>query len=41
VQEAEGSLLFEAVARERLVKTSGWKRLSICCGDLKKDVKIS
>jgi hypothetical protein len=32
--EAEESPLLEAVARERLVKTAGWKRLSRCCGDL-------
>jgi hypothetical protein len=33
-REAEGSPLLGAVARERLVKTAGWKRLSGCCGDL-------
>jgi hypothetical protein len=33
-REAEESPLLEAVARERLVKTAGWKRLSGCCGDL-------
>jgi hypothetical protein len=32
--EAEESLLLEAVAKEQLVKTAGWKRLSGCCGDL-------
>jgi hypothetical protein len=32
--EAEDSLVLEAVAREGLMKTSGWKRLSGCCGNL-------
>jgi hypothetical protein len=27
-------LLLEVVAKERLLKTAGWKRLSGCCGDL-------
>jgi hypothetical protein len=31
--EAEESLLLQAITRERLVKTAGWKRLSGCCGD--------
>jgi hypothetical protein len=31
--EAEESPLLEAVTRERLVKTVGWKRFSGCCGD--------
>jgi hypothetical protein len=31
--EAEESSLLEAVAREQLVKTAGWKRLSGCCGN--------
>jgi Ser-tRNA(Ala) deacylase AlaX len=34
-REAEEPPLLEAVARERLVKTVGWKRLSGCCGDLR------
>jgi hypothetical protein len=33
-REAKESPLLEAVARERLVKTAGWKSLSGCCGDL-------
>jgi hypothetical protein len=33
-REAEESPLLEAAARERLVKTAGWKRLSVCCGAL-------
>jgi hypothetical protein len=32
--KAKESSLLEAVARERLVKTAGWRRLSGCCGDL-------
>jgi hypothetical protein len=32
--EAEESPLLEAVTRERLVKTAGWKRLSVYCSDL-------
>jgi hypothetical protein len=32
--EAEKCLLLEPVARERLVKTASWKKLSGCCGDL-------
>jgi hypothetical protein len=28
------NLHLEAVARERSVKTAGWKKLSRCCGDL-------
>jgi hypothetical protein len=32
---AEESPLLEAVARERLLKTAGWIRLSGCCGDLR------
>jgi hypothetical protein len=31
VWEAEESPLLEAVARERLMKTAGWERLSGCC----------
>jgi hypothetical protein len=34
VCEAEEFLLLEALGRERLVKTPGWKRLSRCCDDL-------
>jgi hypothetical protein len=34
MREAAESPLLEAVTRERLVKTAGWKRLSECCGDL-------
>jgi hypothetical protein len=33
-REAEESPLLEVVARERPVKTAGFKRLSVCCGDL-------
>jgi hypothetical protein len=33
-REAEESLLLEAAARERLVKTAEWKSLSWCCSDL-------
>jgi hypothetical protein len=33
-QEAEESPQLEVVARERLVKTPGWKRLSGCCSEL-------
>jgi hypothetical protein len=33
-REAEESTMLEAAARERLVKTAGWKRLCGCCGDL-------
>jgi hypothetical protein len=32
--EAEESTLLEALTREQLVETRGWKRLSECCGDL-------
>jgi hypothetical protein len=31
--EAEESPLLEAVTRERLVKTEGWKKCSVYCGD--------
>jgi hypothetical protein len=34
VREAEQTPLLEAVSKERLVKTGGWKRLSGCCCDL-------
>jgi hypothetical protein len=34
MQEAEESPLIEAIARERLVKIAGWKRLSWCYCDL-------
>jgi hypothetical protein len=33
-REAEESPLLESVARERMMKTEGWKRLSGCCGNL-------
>jgi hypothetical protein len=32
--EAEKSPLLEAVTRERLAQTAGWKRFGVCCGDL-------
>jgi hypothetical protein len=34
MREAEESPLLEALARERLLKTIGWKKLSGGCGDL-------
>jgi hypothetical protein len=33
-REAKESSLLEAVARERMVYTAGWKRLSRCYGGL-------
>jgi hypothetical protein len=33
-REDEEFPLLEAAARERLVKTAGWKRISGCCSEL-------